>query len=178
MSTFTKIIVKDTNYFDRIQANTKPTITVENTANLTTTFNNQLREKKINVEFVSSEFDQNQANLTLNEKIKITAIPSAYGSFDAFRSEIQQSLDLNYLNHLMSIQTQQRTQTNDNADFTISYVSSYNYYAQGYENFISDIDEKLIGNYYVEKNQTDAQKYIILMRQTKTFSKQLDQHSK
>jgi hypothetical protein len=130
VSTFTKIIIKDTNYSDTIQANTNPTITVENTANLTTTFNNQLREKKINVEFVSSEFDQNQANLTLNEKIKITAIPSAYGSFDAFKAEINPFLNQNYLNHLTSIQTQQRTQTNDNADFTISYVSSYNYYSQ------------------------------------------------
>ena len=171
MSTFTKIIVKDTNYFDRIQANTNPTIAVENTANLTTTFNNQLREKKINVKFMSSEFDQNQANLTLNEKIKITAIPSAFGSFAAFRSEIELSLNQNYLNHLTSIQTQQRTQTNNNADFTISYASSYNYYAQGYEDFIADIDEKLIGNYYVEKNQTDVSKIYNFNAPNKDFFK-------
>ena len=158
MSTYTKIIVKDTNYSDRIQTNTNPTIVVEDTANLTTTFNNRIGDKKVDVHFISSEFDQNQPNLILNEKIKITAIPSTYGSFGAFKSEIETSLNQNYLNHLTSIQRQQRTQTNNSADFTISYVSDYNYYAEGYETFIANIDEKLIGNYYVERNQNDVSK--------------------
>ena len=94
MSTYTKIIVKDTNYSDRIQTNTNPTIVVEDTANLTTTFNNRIGDKKVDVHFISSEFDQNQPNLILNEKIKITAIPSAYGSFGAFKSEIETSIVL------------------------------------------------------------------------------------
>jgi hypothetical protein len=158
VSTYNKIIVKDTNYSDRIQTNTNPTIVVEDTANLTTTFNNRIADKKVDVHFISSEFDQNQPNLILNEKIKITAIPSAYGSFGAFKSEIETSLNQNYLNHLTSIQRQQRTQTNNSADFTISYVSDYNYYAEGYETFIANIDEKLIGNYYVERNQNDVSK--------------------
>ena len=69
MSTYTKIIVKDTNYSDTIQASTNPTIVVEDTPNLTTTFNNQVVNKKFDIHFMSSEFDQNQTNLILNEYI-------------------------------------------------------------------------------------------------------------
>ena len=169
MSTYTKIIVKDTNYSDAIQASTNPTIFVEDTPNLTTTFNNQVANKKFDIHFMSSEFDQNQTNLILNEKIKMTAIPSAFGSFDAFKLEIESSLNQNYLNHLTSIQRQQRTQTNNNADFTISYVSNYNYYAEGYENFIANVDEKLIGNYYVEKNVDDVSKIYNFNAPSKDF---------
>ena len=169
MSTYTKIIVKDTNYSDAIQASTNPTIFVEDTPNLTTTFNNQVANNKFDIHFMSSEFDQNQTNLILNEKIKMTAIPSAFGSFDAFKLEIESSLNQNYLNHLTSIQRQQRTQTNNNADFTISYVSNYNYYAEGYENFIANVDEKLIGNYYVEKNVDDVSKIYNFNAPSKDF---------
>ena len=169
MSTYTKIIVKDTNYSDTIQASTNPTIVVEDTPNLTTTFNNQVVNKKFDIHFMSSEFDQNQTNLILNEKVKMTAIPSAFGSFDAFKLEIESSLNQNYLNHLTSIQRQQRTQTNNNADFTISYVSNYNYYAEGYENFIANVNEKLIGNYYVEKNVDDVSKIYNFNAPSKDF---------
>lgn len=169
MSTFTKIVVKDTNYSDRIQSANAPTLVVQDTANLTTTFDTAANSKRINITTLSSEFDQNQVNTSLNERVKITAVPSAFSSYKSFKLEMQSVLNTIYLNHLTSIQRQQRTQTNDNADFIISYTSDYNYYSEGYENFISSLDEKQIGNYYVEKDPLNTSKIYGFMTPNKEY---------
>ena len=158
MSSFKKIVVKDTNYDDRLQKSVSNTLEVQDTANKTTTFGTPNADKRLDLKVVSSEFDQNSENISLIEKIKLTAIPSSFNSFDQFKTFIEQSIASTNLNHLTSIQIPQRTEQNNNSEFIISYKSDNNYYSKAYESFIQDIDEKLIGNYYSERNTEDISK--------------------
>ena len=158
MPTINKIWIKDTNYSDYIQNNGTSIINVERTTATDDSFvETAVLNKKLNIKYVSSQFDSNEANGAYTEVLKLSALPGGYDSFQEFQDDINSLLNAKYTNHYTTIQTQQRTQTNNNSSFIYSANSAYNYYARGYEEFNAATNEKQIANFYVELGEDNGE---------------------
>tara|TARA_A100001515_G_scaffold123058_4_gene106756 strand:- start:3237 stop:5330 length:2094 start_codon:yes stop_codon:yes gene_type:complete len=157
MRAINKLAIKDSNYSDYVQNNATSVVAVVNTRQENDTFEEiNVVDKKLNITYNSTEFQENQTNGGYLETITLTSLPGGYNNFNEFKTEIDEILDTTHLNHLTSLLVPQRTQLNNNAEFVYSAQSTYNYYAKGYEEQTTAVTEKEIPNYYIESGDANS----------------------
>lgn len=93
------------------------------------------------------------------EKIVVTALPGAdFLNANDFLNTISSQISGNFLTHDLETTLPYRSQLNNQAQYYYSLKSKYNYYARGFEEQITNVTERIIPNYHIQRSSLTEQK--------------------
>ena len=113
--------------------------------------------RRLNLSYGQSSY--NPDGNFYEEKIVISALPgSDFVTKKQFMDTISSQISGNFLTHDIETTLPYRSQLNNQAEYYYSLKSKYNYYARGFEEQTSNVTERVIPNYYLQKSNLDQQK--------------------
>ena len=89
MRAINKLTIKDSNYSDYIQTNGTSVISIVATREAAETFEQvSVPNKRLNISYNSSVYQENSANGSYLETITLSTLPGGYSNFNEFKNEI------------------------------------------------------------------------------------------
>ena len=129
---------------------------VDASANDTTIIKKSGDKRQIKISFKSGRMNPDNSR---TESITVSALPGAnFVTANQFLSVISSQLSGTLSTHDIETTLPYRSQTNNQAEYFYSLKSKYNYYARGYEKESSEVSERVLPNYYIQKSDLNNQK--------------------
>jgi hypothetical protein len=152
-----KIQIHDSSYNDYIKKELGKSITSVDVSELDTTLEKKSVDRgQINISYNTVRINSDNSR---TESITVTAVPGAdFTSPNQFLKSISERLAGTYLTHDIESTQPYRSQNNNNAEYFYSLKSKYNYYAKEYEQQSSEVSERTLPNYYIQKSNIEDQK--------------------
>lgn len=130
--------------------------TVDVSLNDTTIVKKSENQRQISIEFLEGRINPDN---TRTESIRVSALPgSSFLSSQQFLDTVRGQIIGTFLTHDIETTLPYRSQFNNESEYFYSLRSKYNYFAKGYEEQSSAVNERLLPNYYVQKSDLDNQK--------------------
>ena len=152
-----KIQIHDSSHNDFFKNQVgKSLSTIDVSVNDTTILKESPDTRQIKISFKSGRMNPDNSR---TEFITVSALPSAnFITANQFLSTISSQLSGTFATHDIETTLPYRSQTNNQTENFYSLKSKYNYYARGYEEESSEVSERILPNYYIQKSDLNNQK--------------------